>query len=59
MVRKAPIMTAEFGPTPYVENVGVSPEIEQDYMTIDNLTNAGAPFIRGFTKAIVDRVKVR
>jgi C-terminal processing protease CtpA/Prc len=59
MVRKAPIPTDEFGPTSYIENVGVRPDIVKDYMTRDNLTNGGWPFIDAFTEAIVMLVKTQ
>lgn len=53
MHRKNPIVTDEFPAAPYVENIGVRPEIVQDYMTLDNLLNKGATFVQAFTDAIV------
>jgi C-terminal processing protease CtpA/Prc len=41
----------------YVENVGVRPEIEYDYMTRDNLAQNGKPYVDAFTAALVDWIK--
>jgi hypothetical protein len=53
MHRKNPIVTPEYPTAPYVENIGVRPEIVQDYMTVDNLLNHGATFVQAFTDAAV------
>jgi hypothetical protein len=39
--------------TSYLENIGVHPDIPADYMTRANLMNRGAPFVDGFTQAIL------
>ncbi len=41
---------------PYIENVGVHPDIVEDYMTRDNLTNSGQTFVRRFTDIIVQHI---
>jgi hypothetical protein len=33
-----------------VENIGVRPEIQADYMTRDNLTQNGKPFVDTFSR---------
>lgn len=43
--------------SPYVENVGVRPDIEYDYMTRDNLFQNGKPFVDAFTAAMVDQIR--
>ncbi len=48
------IHTSDFPPAPYVENIGVRPDIVADYMTRTNLMTAGAPFVQAFTQAIVN-----
>jgi hypothetical protein len=53
MHRKNPIVTNDYPTAPYVENIGVRPEIVQDYMTLDNLLNNGATFVQAFTNAVV------
>ncbi len=56
MSRKNPISTPDFPATSYVENVGVRPDIAQEYMTADNLTNHGATFVQAFTGAMVQYI---
>jgi hypothetical protein len=48
------IHTSDFPPAPYIENIGVRPELVVDYMTRTNLMTAGAPFVQVFTQAIVN-----
>ena len=43
----------DFPPSPYIENIGVQPDIVVDYMTRDNLVTGGVPFIQAFTSAAV------
>lgn len=57
MNRKTSIVTGEYPAAPYVENIGVRPEISADYMTRDNLTQNGRPFVNAFTAAIVDQIR--
>jgi len=51
------VSTPEFPPTPYIENVGVRPDVELDYMTRENLLSGGAPFVSAFTAAAVDYIR--
>jgi hypothetical protein len=48
------IETPEFPAAPYIENIGVRPDIPYDYMTRENLMAGGAPFVQAFTAAIVN-----
>ncbi len=57
MNRKNPIVTTDYPTAPYVENIGVRPEIVNDYMTKDNLLTGGRPFVDAFTAAMVDWIK--
>jgi hypothetical protein len=57
MNRKNPVKTDGYPEAPYVENIGVRPDIEWDYMTRDNLMNAGKPFVDGFTWAITNQIR--
>ena len=41
----------------YIENVGVRPDIEYDYMTRANLFENGKPFVDAFTAAIVEQIR--
>jgi len=51
------IYTNDHPPAPYIENIGVRPEIPVDYMTRQNLMTAGAPFVSAFTQAIVQHAQ--
>jgi len=44
-------------PAPYLENIGVEPDIEADYMTRDNLLNGGRTFVDAFTQAMLERIR--
>ncbi len=57
MNRKNPVVTSDYPTAPYVENIGVRPEIEVDYMTRDNLTQNGKPFVDAFVAAMVDTIQ--
>ena len=48
MNRANPVVTGEFPPAPYVENIGVRPDIVEDYMTRANLIGSGAPYVQAF-----------
>lgn len=54
MNRGRVIQTPDFPPAPYIENIGVRPEIVADCMTRANRVGAGAPFVQAFTQAIVN-----
>ena len=45
-----------FPPAPYVENIGVRPDVRVDYMTSDNLYQSGKPFVDAFVTAIVNQI---
>lgn len=50
------VNTPDFPPAPYIENIGVRPDIPVDYMTRANLMSAGAPFVQAFIQAIENLV---
>jgi Peptidase family S41/PDZ domain len=52
MNRLQVITTPDFPPAPYVENIGVRPDIPVDYMTRANLMTGGAPFVQAFVQAV-------
>ena len=56
MSRKNAVQVDNFPTSPYIENVGVRPDMVQEYMTIDNLTNKGATFVQAFSNAMVDYI---
>jgi Peptidase family S41/PDZ domain len=51
------IQTPDFPAAPYIENIGVRPDIVQDYMTRTNLVTGGSAFVQAFTAAIVNLVQ--
>jgi hypothetical protein len=57
MTRAAPVATPDYPTTHYIENVGVRPDIEADYMTRANLLERGRPFVEAFTEAMVDHIR--
>ena len=54
MNRGTIIQTPDFPPAPYIENIGVRPNVVIDYMTRANLMNGGLGFVQAFTQAVVD-----
>ena len=54
MIRRNPVATSEYPTAPYIENIGVRPDIYYDYMTRENLMSGGADFVRAFTRAVVE-----
>jgi C-terminal processing protease CtpA/Prc len=58
LMNRGHLVTAPRLPSaPYVENIGVRPDMVQDFMTAANLMSAGAPFREAFTTAIVNLVQ--
>jgi Peptidase family S41 len=49
MSRPQQIVANGFPTSRYIENVGVHPNVLQDYMTADNLKNHGRTFVQAFT----------
>ena len=48
---------AEYPVAPYVEEIGVRPDVEVDFMTRENLLGGGCRFVEAFTAAIVGRIQ--
>lgn len=46
-----------FPKSPFVENVGVRPDIELDFMTVANAANSGRPFVEAFTQILVKEIE--
>ncbi|MDX2269953.1 MAG: S41 family peptidase [Bryobacter sp.] len=45
-----------FPRSPYIENVGVRPDIELDFATTENLLQNGTPFVDAFTRIILAEI---
>jgi hypothetical protein len=56
LMRRTPVVTSDFPATMLIENVGVRPDVEIDYMTKDNLLNNGRPFFDAVTKVMIDEI---
>jgi hypothetical protein len=52
VTRKDIVTTPDYPPAYYVENVGVRPDIEYDYMTRENLLGGGKAYVDAFTAAL-------
>ncbi|MBI3680064.1 MAG: PDZ domain-containing protein [Acidobacteria bacterium] len=57
MVRPKMIVTSDYPTTRYIENVGVRPDIEYDYMTRENLLQRGQLYVEAFTEAILRHIE--
>jgi hypothetical protein len=57
MHRARLVATPDYPTSSYVENIGVWPDFQQDYMTVDNLLNQGATFVQAFTDAFVKLIR--
>lgn len=53
MYRKNQIVATGYPTSFYVENVGVQPDIVDDYKTTDNLLHGGQTFVSNFTAAVL------
>ena len=56
MSRGQDVLTRDFPLTRYVENVGVRPDIESDYMTRENLERSGGAFVDAFIFAVYNHI---
>ena len=57
MSRNQDVVTPDFPVTRYVENVGVRPDIEFDYMTRENLRRDGGVFVDAFLFAMYNHIQ--
>jgi C-terminal processing protease CtpA/Prc len=57
-IRNHLISTTDLPSAPYVENIGVQPDLFSDYQTRANLLTGGQPFVEGFTIAIAKLIEL-
>ncbi|MBI4875429.1 MAG: PDZ domain-containing protein [Acidobacteria bacterium] len=57
MNRRFPVVTGDYPAAPYVENIGVHPDVQADYMTRENLLSRGSGFVGAFTAAMVEHIR--
>lgn len=55
-VRAQTITTPGLPAAPFIENIGVIPDVTADYQTLDNLLNFGQTFVHGFSKTILNLI---
>jgi hypothetical protein len=53
LVRPRNIATSDYPAAPYLENIGVRPEVRGDFQTEDNLLNGGRPFAEAMAEEMV------
>ncbi|MFN7923327.1 MAG: S41 family peptidase [Bryobacteraceae bacterium] len=59
MNRKNPVVTEDLPTAPYVENIGVRPDIRLDIMTRENLMNGNRPFAAEVVRVISEEIARR
>jgi hypothetical protein len=57
-VRNHIVTSPNFPPAPYIENIGVVPDVQADFQTRANLFTGGQPFINGFSNLIYKLITV-
>lgn len=55
-VRATPVSVPGYPTTNIIENVGVHPDVVEDYMTKNNLLNQGKPFVDAMTVAVLKMI---
>ncbi|MBL8231801.1 MAG: hypothetical protein JNL98_25110 [Bryobacterales bacterium] len=55
--RAGPVDAPGFPASRYIENAGVRPDIELDYMTRENLLTRGRPFVDAFTRIAAEHIR--
>ncbi|MDP2999004.1 MAG: S41 family peptidase [Bryobacterales bacterium] len=59
MNRKWPIDSEGLPAAPYLENIGVKPDLDLDYMTRDNLKSGGKAFVDALAAAMAEHIEAR
>lgn len=57
MNRKDPVVTPDFPTAPYVEGIGVRPDVPLDLMTEANLRERGRPYMAEVTRIVTEHVR--
>lgn len=57
ITRLQPVAVPGFPTLNYYDGVGIYPDLQQDYMTADNLQTGGTAFVKAFTSAISDLIQ--
>jgi hypothetical protein len=59
VVRRQNIVSPDMPTAPFIENIGVIPDIELDFMTRENLLTRGAPFVAELTRIMNEEIAKR
>ncbi len=51
--RSKPVTTSDYPEAPYIENIGVRPDIEVELNTAENLREKGKPYVEAFLQAAI------
>jgi len=54
LTRRDPVSVPGFPDAPFIENIGVHPDVPLEFMTEENLRNRGLTFVQDFTGVLVD-----
>ncbi len=53
LLRAAPVVNPNYIAAPYIENIGILPDVPLDFQTADNLNTGGLAYVNSFTQALV------
>jgi C-terminal processing protease CtpA/Prc len=59
VVRRQDIVSPDMPTAPFIENIGVIPDIELDFMTRENLLTRGGPFVAALTRIMNEEIAKR
>jgi hypothetical protein len=59
MSRDHLVRTKEYPAAPYIENIGVYPDVWVDYMTRDNLARGGQAYVDAFVAAMINYIQIQ
>lgn len=57
LVRPRMIVSGQYPTAPYLENIGVRPDIERDFMTRDSLLSQGREFVQAVVESAVSHIQ--
>ncbi|MCX6590716.1 MAG: S41 family peptidase [Acidobacteria bacterium] len=57
VVRRGDVKAPDLPAAPYIENIGVLPDIDLDYMTRENLMTRGRPFMGKVTQIMLEEIR--
>jgi hypothetical protein len=52
LLRAQPIANPVYPAAPYIENIGIQPDVTLDFMTVDNLNTGGTAYVNSFTQTL-------